>query len=118
LALPPADPTLVKPVVVAPMTLTPMKKQIEQVGNAYEVLKKRYATLEENMKNGASANFDDYVDSEESEEEIRERAPSMDEAEKGRVMRGREIFERDACEAGDLYALLELEHLTWEANDK
>lgn len=33
-------------------------KKIEQVGSAYETLKKKYAKLEERMKLGASANFE------------------------------------------------------------
>jgi len=46
-ALPPADPYLAKPEVVAKLSLTHVTSSIEQVGDGYESLKKRFEGLEE-----------------------------------------------------------------------
>ncbi len=121
LALPPSDPSLAKPQVLAPVSLTHMTKQIEQVGQGYEALKKRYAALELKMQIGASANFSDEEDdisSDVSDETKRKRAYSIEQAEKKRHVKSREEIEKIALENGDLYAILELEHKTWEAKDK
>ena len=75
----PADPELEEPTVVSPLTLTKIQKQIEQVGQGYEQLKKRYAQLEEKMQKGASAKFSDSEhsasDLENSDEETKGEAP-------------------------------------------
>ena len=75
MALPPADPSLTKPEVVAALCMTHVQKQIEQVGSGYETLKKKYAKLAENMQNGASAQFEETsdVDQEDSEPEENKR---------------------------------------------
>jgi DnaJ family protein C protein 2 len=72
------------------------------------------------MSIGASANFSDSEDdsSDLSEETKRKRAYSIEQAEKKRHVKSREEIERIALENGDLYAILELEHKTWEAKDK
>jgi hypothetical protein len=61
-ALPPADPSLAKPEVVAKLSLTHVTKSIEQVGDGYESLKKRFARLEERKLIGASAHLSDSDD--------------------------------------------------------
>jgi hypothetical protein len=114
-ALGPADPTLSEAKVVAPMCLTPMTKMIEQVGNGYEALKKRYARLEENIKIGALAQFSDEDDASDSEEIKRGRLPSMDDEAKKQARRDRRALERAFCAEGNLYGVLELEKFTWES---
>ena len=71
-ALPPADPSLSEPTVYDSITMADYQKSIEQVGNAYEVYKKRMANMQARQKNGASATF---TDSESSEEEMKETRP-------------------------------------------
>lgn len=118
-ALPPADPTLTKPEVIAQLSLTHMTKSIEQVGTGYEALKKRFASLEEKMKNGASAHLSESEDdASEPEEAKRERAISIDTPAKALARKDREAIEKVFCKEGNLYGVLELEHLTWEATVK
>jgi DnaJ family protein C protein 2 len=93
------------------------------VGSGYENLKKRYARMEERIKNGASkANFSEDEEPEvekldpEEETKGRERASSGD-YEKKRKKKTKEDIEREALEKGDLYGVLGLEKLTYEAGD-
>jgi hypothetical protein len=95
-----------------------VKKQIEQVGSGYETLKKKYARLHERMEKGASANFTD-SEPEESEEEVKEtvrpRLTSFEETENKRHKKTKDDIEREALEQGDLYGVLGLEALTFDA---
>lgn len=120
----PADPNLEEPTVVSPLSFTKMQKQIEQVGQGYESLKKKYAYLEEKMQKGASAKFSDSEhsasDRENSDEETKGDATNaqQEDYEKKRKRKTREDIEREALAKGDLYALLGLENKTYEAGDQ
>lgn len=118
-ALPPADPSLTEPQVLDSISMTEWQKPIEQVGSAYEQLKKRYANMDERIKNGASATFTDSEPEEPSSEEEESKEPQgkQDDYEKKRRKRTKEDIEREALEKGDLYAILELEDKTFEAGD-
>jgi hypothetical protein len=123
-ALMAADPNLNGPEVLDKMWGSEVQKKIEQVGSGYENLKKRHARMEERNKNGAfRAHFSSDEEPEEEklnlEEETkgRERASSGD-YEKKRKKKTREDIEREALEKGDLYGVLGLEKLTYEAGDK
>jgi DnaJ family protein C protein 2 len=118
LALGPADPALTEPKVVAQFTLTPMTKSIEQVGKAYEILKGRFHRLEENMENGASAQFSDLESESDEEDKKRPRVYSIDTPAKKQARKERKIIERTFCDEGNLYGVLDLETKTWEATVK
>jgi hypothetical protein len=95
-----------------------IKKQIEQVGSGYETLKKKYARLHERMEKGASANFTDSEpeeDEEEEKEQARPRVTSFEDFEKKRHRKTKDDIEKEALEQGDLYGVLGLEALTYEA---
>lgn len=120
----PADPSLEAPVIVSPLSFTKIQKQIEQVGSGYEQLKKRYAVLEERIQNGASAKFSDSEASSSSDDDIEpeEKKTEGEDAhqedyEKKRKRKTREDIEREALAKGDLYAILGLENITYEAGD-
>lgn len=98
------------------------KKKVEQVGDAYELLKVKYAKLAEKMEKGASAQFDSSSDEEEEtekqEEVKRDRGFSEDDTEKKRHKKTKADIEREAMEMGDFYGALGLEHLTHKATEK
>jgi len=119
LSLLPADPTLKEPKVIAPFCLTPMTKAIEQVGMGYEHLKKRYAHLEMKMKIGASAHFSDCEeDDDPTVSKRRQRVMSLDTDVKKQLRKDRMAIEKTFCKEGNLYGVLELENVTWEATVK
>ncbi len=96
------------------------------MGSGYEALKRKYARLHERMEKGASAAFTDSESSEsdgggegeteESKEGARSRGASED-FEKKRHRKTKADVEREALEKGDLYALLGLEKLKFEAGE-
>lgn len=77
-------------------------------------MKVKYAQLTTRIENGASATFEDSESEEEQIEIKRDRLYSKDEIE----MRHRMEMEKEFLKSGNLYGVLELEHLTWEANVK
>jgi len=86
-------------------------------------LKQKYARLAERMEKGASGNFSDEekvssADEEETKESRRRRASSIDETERKRHKKTAADLEREQLERGDLYGVLGLERLTYEATDK
>jgi len=78
-ALMPADPSLTGPTVVSPFCLTEKQKVPEQVGDNYEVLKKRHARMWARVeKDGASARFTDSEPEIEEEKKATEGEESKD----------------------------------------
>ena len=102
-----------------------MKRRVEQVGSAYEKKKlkvhKQLLKFADNQKKRAanSAHVDaEHSGSEEEEEETKGPAQDKNEEwEKKRHRRTKEQIEQDMLLIGDLYAILGLEHLTFEAGD-
>jgi len=96
-----------------------IKKNIEQVGSAYEKLKVKFAkqlqkTIDTQKKRDANPHHESSADeaSEEEKEEVVEGAgENKDEWEKKRHRRTKEDIEREVLLMGDLYAILGLEHL-------
>ena len=128
LALPPADTDLKQSLVVSGLSLiAELSRSIEQVGSAYEKLKIRIAKqrekYEEQMKKKADnphhhVHIEEESSSSESEEE--EKGPEQgksEEWEKKRRRRTKEEIEKEALLMGDLYSILGIEHLTYEAGD-
>jgi len=118
-ALPPSDPTLPpKGVFLSPFTLqTDLQRQIEQAGTGYEKLKRRvskqisfYLSRDEESKSAK------YESSEEEEAEA-DKEEHKD-WEKKRKKRTRAEVEKEALLMGDLYAVLDLKHLMFEAGEK
>lgn len=120
LTLPPSDPNLPDGGEIFDAWAFPegSTKKIEQVGSAYEVLKKKYAKLEERMKMGASANFepDDEEEKKGDSGEEEMDAKQKEEFEKKRKKKTKAQIEAEAL-AGDLYGLLGLEDKTYEAGE-
>jgi hypothetical protein len=104
------------------------QKRLEQVGSAYEKLKVRVHKLAERaaLKQKQAANgLHHHVDdsSSESEEETKDSSPDTKDGdfnqdwEKKRKRRTKEDIEKEALLMGDLYAILGLDHLTYEAGE-
>jgi DnaJ-class molecular chaperone len=101
-----------------------MQRGIEQVGSAYERLKvkvaKQLQKQADTQKKRSANPMHESSDSEEREEE-KEAAGAgeekKDEWEKKRHKRTKEDIEREVLLMGDLYAILGLEHLTYEAGE-
>ena len=71
------------------------------------------------MKKGAFANFESSDESSsEEEEEVKRRRSSEDNTQQKRKKKTKADIEREALELGDLYGVLSLEHLTYEASEK
>ena len=106
-------------------------KRIEQVGKAYETLKRKYARLAERMAEGLPACFesDESQDEEEKkegasggsdeadEEEDKAQEARREEFEKKRKQKTKEQIEREALE-GNLYGALEMYDVTYDADEK
>lgn len=95
-----------------------IKKNIEQVGSAYEKLKVKFAkqlqkTIDTQKKRDINPHHESSEDeaSEEEEEEVVGAGENKDEYEKKRHRRTKEDIEREVLLMGDLYAILGLEHL-------
>jgi hypothetical protein len=126
-----ADPDLKDQVViVSGISLVPeLCRPVEQVGSGYEKLKVRIAKMreryEEQMKKREEdpmhkVHMQEETSSSESEEEKGDGGSGegkSDEWEKKRRRRTKEDIEKEALLMGDLYAILGLEHLTYEAGE-
>ena len=127
LTLEPADPSLKEPLVLAGIDLlSELQRPLEQVGSAYEKLKVRIAKMrekyDEQMKKKAenpqhNVHVADETSSESEEEKGAEEPGKSEEWEKKRRRRTKEEIEKEALLMGDLYAILGLEHLTYEAGE-
>lgn len=130
MTLPYPDPSLQgKSVVSCGFTLSAdITKKLEQVGSAYEKLKvkvaKQVSKYEEmQRKRQANPNMQhESSESSESEEEeeksgVAEGEEKKGEWEKKRHRRTKEDIEREVLLMGDLYAILGLEHLQYEAGE-
>lgn len=100
------------------------KRQIEQVGSAYEKLKvrvsKHFAREEERKKHGHKHGLHADTESESSEEEEQEAKKDdgfNQDWERKRKRRTKDDIEREALLMGDLYAVLGIDHLMYEAGD-
>jgi hypothetical protein len=121
LALPPADPSLKANEICSTFSLVPdIKKQIEQVGSGYEKLKKKYGRLSKRREIDQNAILSD----DEIEEEVKQKGDGQDDGsnndnyEKKRKRRTKEDIEQEFLLQGNLYDLLGLEDVTYEASDK
>jgi DnaJ homolog subfamily C member 2 len=108
-----------------------MKRPLEQVGSAYEKLKakiaKQQAKFDDANKRRAASHAagkqhkEDSTSSEEEEEEEEEKGgddgANSKEWEKKRKRKTKEEIEKEVLLMGDLYGILGLEHLTYEAGD-
>jgi hypothetical protein len=117
----PSDPSLKAPEIVSSWAFPKGSvKKIEQVGEGYEKLKKKYASLHEKMKKGASAQFESEEETK-GDEEDKDQADVDEEArkefEKKRKKKTKEQIEKEALE-GNLYGILELQDKTYEAGEK
>ena len=125
LTLPPLDLTLKAPQVVDGFTLVEgIEKRLEQVGSAYEKMKvkvsKQVAKHADTLKKRQTNPHHEQSDSSESEEETKGEdveGGANDEWKKKRRTRTREDIEKEVLLMGDLYGILGLEHLTYEAGD-
>lgn len=124
--MPQADTTLSpKGLIASPFTMYQEHgKRIEQVGSAYEKIKVKIAKqlqvrLDTDKKRMANPDHESSAseDSEEEKEKVPEGDDKKDEWEKKRHKRTKEEIEREVLLMGDLYAILGLEHLTYEAGD-
>ena len=115
--------------VISSFTMVPaIQKRLEPVGAAYEKVKAKVhkqvtkfesanKRREESLASGKAHKEDS--ESEASEEEV-DKSPveaNSDQYEKKRHRRTREEIEKEVLLMGDLYSILELEHLTYEAGE-
>jgi len=122
--LPPSDPSVPEGGEVFSGMCEDGQKQIEQVGSAYEALKKKYAKRAARMEElGASANANFESDDEEKkisddddEEEKLNAKHAEDMLKKKKKKTKAEI--RAEAEDGDFYGLLGLKDLMFEATDE
>jgi DnaJ homolog subfamily C member 2 len=129
LTLLPAESGLSSPKVLRSFTLVPeINRQLEQVGSAYEKLKvkvaKQISKYEEQQKKreldphrDSSSEESSSEDEEESKAENGKDEKKNEEWEKKRKRRTREDIEKEALLMGDLYAILGLDHLQYEAGE-
>lgn len=125
--MPAAEPGLSSPKVLAPFVLHPdFTRSVEQVGSAYEQLKakvaKQLSRFEETQrKKQADPAHESSSSSSEGEEEEEEKGGAAeeksDEWRKKRHKRTKEDIEKEVLLMGDLYGILDLAHLTYEAGD-
>ena len=96
-------------------------KQIEQVGSAYEKLKVRIHKQKERHQNHAHTHLNGVVSdsgsdsSQEEEEEVK--GDHKEDWEKKRKKRTKEEIEKECLLMGDLYAILGIDHLSYEAGE-
>jgi DnaJ family protein C protein 2 len=128
LTLPAADETLKHHMVFSGINLVPeLSRPLEQVGSAYEKLKVRIAKMreryDEQMKKKAeNPHHHVHVQEESSSSESEEEKGGPEEGkseewEKKRRRRTKEEIEKEALLMGDLYSILGIEHLTYEAGE-
>jgi DnaJ domain len=130
LTLPHPDTSLgPKGTIFAPLSIvSDLARSIEQVGSAYEKLKVKVAKqvlkqeeADKRRKANPTQVESSSDSSEESEDEVKGAAEEGEqkkgEWEKKRHKRTKEDIEREVLLMGDLYAILGLEHMTYEAGE-
>lgn len=124
--MPLAEPGLSSPKVLSAFVLHPdYTRSLEQVGSAYERLKvkvaKQLSRFEESQKKRETNPAHESSSSSSDEEEEKGGAggdeEKSDEWKKKRHKRTKEDIEKEVLLMGDLYGILDLAHLTYEAGD-
>lgn len=112
--------------MIRPFTLVQaIHKRPEHVGAAYELVKakvakqlsKRTETEKKRVANPDHESSEDTVSEAEEEKVAADTTDHQDDYEKKRHKRTKEDIEREVLLMGDLYAILGLEHLQFEAGD-
>ena len=119
------DTSITLPLVISSLSfVSDIKRSLEQVGSGYEKLKvkvaKQLAKQVENLKRKQADPAHEQVSSDSEEEVKKEEVESPvgnEEWEKKRHRRTKEDIEKEVLLMGDLYGILQLEHLTCEAGD-